>query len=99
MIEKKVSPKGKSVRVTFSLPAEVAGESAVVVGSFNDWKVEEGAMKLDAKTGVWTKGVSAKPGEVLEFRYLLDGAKWQNDEQADRFVTNEYFSENSVVEL
>ena len=39
MIEKKVSPKGKSVRVTFELPADVVENSAAVAGSFNEWNV------------------------------------------------------------
>jgi hypothetical protein len=32
-----------------------------------------------------------------EFRYLLDGITWQNDRQADKYVSNVYGSENSVA--
>ncbi|MBO6576371.1 MAG: isoamylase early set domain-containing protein [Rhodothermales bacterium] len=98
MISKKISPKGKSVRVTFELPADVAADSAAVVGEFNDWNAEKGTMKLDKKKGVWTKGVSVKPGDTFQFRYVVDGDKWLNDEQADSYVANEYFGENCVVE-
>lgn len=98
MITKKTSPKGTSVRVTFELPAEAAAKSAAVVGEFNNWDKKKGAMKLDAKKGIWTKGVSVKPGTSHQFRYVVDGDKWMNDEQADNFVANEYLSQNSVVE-
>ena len=97
MIDKKTSAKGTSVKVTFSLPADAAQTAAAVVGEFNDWNAEEGAMKLDAKKSVWTKGVSVKPGASFQFRYLVDGQAWLNDEQADGFVANEFLSQNGVV--
>ncbi|MDX1546775.1 MAG: isoamylase early set domain-containing protein [Rhodothermales bacterium] len=99
MIDKKVSPKGKSVRVTFALPAEVAEANATIVGNFNDWDAAKHPMKFDKKKGVWTKSVSFKPGETVEFRYFVDEQKWLNDEDADRSVATPFFSENSVLEL
>jgi 1,4-alpha-glucan branching enzyme len=99
MIEKKATPKGKSVKVTFQLPANVATEKVAVVGDFNDWNPEKDTMKLNKKQGVWTKAISLKPGNRYQFRYYVDGAEWHNDEAADAYVPNEYFSENSVVEL
>ncbi len=99
MIDKKASPKGKTVRVTFELPAEVAQESVAVVGDFNEWNAEKDTMKLDKKKGVWKKALSLKPGNTYEFRYFADERKWLNDEQADRFAPNKYFSENGVLEV
>jgi len=99
MIAKKLSPKGKSVRVNFELPADVATDSVAIVGDFNEWNEEKDLMKLNAKKGTWTKGISFKPGATLEFRYLVDGKEWRNDEAADAYVPNPYWSENSVVEL
>lgn len=98
MVNKKISPKGKSIRVTFELPADVASESIAVVGDFNEWNPEEHRMKLNAKKGVWSKSISFKPGDAHEFRYLVDGFAWRNDEAADRYVSNPYFCENGVVE-
>lgn len=99
MIEKKTSPKGKSVRVTFSVPADVAVEEIAVVGDFNGWDAAKGSMKLSSKAGAWKKGVSLKPGATYEFRYLVDGKTWRNDEGADAYVPNDFFGENGVVEL
>lgn len=99
MIEKKVSPKGKSVRVVFELPAEAAQESVTVVGDFNEWNEEKDVMKFDAKTGVWSKAISLKPGNTYEFRYLVDGQDWRNDEQADGYVPNPYSGQNSLLNV
>ncbi|MDF5410084.1 isoamylase early set domain-containing protein, partial [Vibrio parahaemolyticus] len=33
----------------------------------------------------------------VQFRYLLDDAKWENDPQADAYVPNAFGSDNSVV--
>ena len=60
---------------------------------------EKGAMKLNTKKGVWTAGVSMKPGSSAQFRYLVDGNDWRNDDDADAFVSNEHFSENGVLEV
>lgn len=99
MIEKKMSPKGKSVRVVFELPAEVAHESVTVVGDFNDWNEEKDVMKFDAKTGVWSKTISLKPGNTYQFRYLVDGQDWRNDEQADGYVPNPFWGQNSLLNV
>lgn len=99
MIQKKTSARGKSVKVIFELPADAAQESVSVVGDFNDWDVSKDPMKLDKKKGVWTKSVSLKPNNSYQFRYYIDGREWRNDDQADRYVSNEFASENGVVEV
>ena len=38
-------------------------------------------------------------GRRWRFRYLLDGARWENDWAADDYVANEFGGEDSVVEL
>ena len=99
MIAKKTSPKGNSVRVTFELPADIAADSAAIAGTFNEWDVTKHPMTLNQKKGVWTKSISFKPGEIVEFRYFLDESEWHNEEEADGYTSTPYFSENSVLEL
>ncbi len=99
MIEKKKTPKGKSVKVTFQLPADAAQKSVAIVGDFNDWDKKKDQMKLDKKKGVWSKSLSLKPDNTYQFRYYVDESEWRNDEQADRYASNPYFSENSVLEV
>lgn len=99
MITRKPLAKGNATSVTFTLPANAAAESAVVVGSFNDWNDGAHPMKLDKKKGVWaSKAVQLKPGRH-SFRYLLDGQTWQNDEAADGTEATPFGSENSVLDV
>jgi 1,4-alpha-glucan branching enzyme len=95
MIKKKVHKT--SVRVIFELPAEVAKNGVSVVGDFNDWDADAGQMDYIKTRDVWKKGISFEPGATHEFRYLVDGHTWRNDEAADEYVPNPYFSENGVV--
>jgi 1,4-alpha-glucan branching enzyme len=99
MIHKSTSPRGKSAKVTFELPADVAQKSVAIVGDFNEWNEKKDQMKLDAKKGVWSKTLSLKPGATYEFRYFIDEQQWRNDEQADRYESNPFFTENSVIEV
>lgn len=99
MISKKVSPKGRSVRVTFELPSNIAAEKVAIAGDFNEWKTNEDLMSLDEKKGVWKKEISFKPGETHQFRYIVDDQSWRNDEAADGYAPNPYFGENSVLAL
>lgn len=99
MINKKFSPKGRSVRVTFELPSAVASERVAVAGDFNEWSTENDTMQFDEKRGVWKTAISLKPGAKHEFRYFVDGRIWQNDEEADGYAPNPYFGENSVLAL
>lgn len=99
MIVKKISPKGRSVRITFELPLEEAIQGVSVVGNFNNWNTGEHPMQRNERKGVWTKALSFKPGSKIEFRYFIDGHKWQNDAQADAYEPNPHYSENSVLTL
>lgn len=99
MIKKKLSPKGQSMRVTFTLPADVAEDSIAIVGDFNDWDPEEHQMDLQPRNGVWKKGISFKPGSEVEFKYYVDGEWYRNDEEADAYIANEHGTENGVLHL
>ena len=99
MIARKTSPKGKSVRVTFELPAESAAESAALVGTFKEWDATKHPMKFNKKKGVWTTSISFKPGETVEFRYFIDEREWRNEDEADGTAATPFFSENSVLVL
>jgi 1,4-alpha-glucan branching enzyme len=85
-------------KVIFSLPKELAAFANAVhlVGDFNDWNRSITPMKR-GKDKSFAATLYLRPDCEYEFRYLLDGITWENDPQADKYVTNPYGSENSVV--
>lgn len=94
---KKQFLKSKPVcKVTFSLPAEVQGETAFLVGDFNNWDEQATEMKR-LKSGSFTITLDLEIGRDYQFRYLVNGSEWHNDWEADRYVPNPYSGDNSVI--
>lgn len=97
---KKAYAKDKaSCKVTFELPEAAAPGSALVylVGDFNNWNETSTPMKR-SDDGVWTIVLSLQSGREYFFRYLIDGQRWENDWNADKYVKSPYSDvENSVV--
>ncbi|MCB8942456.1 MAG: isoamylase early set domain-containing protein [Ardenticatenaceae bacterium] len=98
MLIKNYTKTGTTCRVTFKLPAEVAAETAVLCGEFNDWNPETNPMKK-LKDGSFSLTLSLDVGQQYRFRYLLDGTRWENDWEADAYLPNEHGTEDSVVEI
>ena len=95
MLKKQQSKKDNVTKVTFVLPAEVEGDTIHLVGDFNDWQTSQ-AMQQQ-KDGGWQITVDLKPDGEYQFRYLVDGQRWLNDPEADKYVPNPYGDQNSVV--
>lgn len=88
-------------KVTFELPAEaVNGAKAVaLVGEFNNWDTSALTLKKQ-KDGSYKTTVELPVGGEYQYRYLLDGSKWENDWAADKYVAcGVSGDENSVVVL
>lgn len=99
---KKKFLKSKPVcKVTFNLPAEAAetAEKVVLVGDFNEWNKKEGFEMKQLKNGSFKTTVDLETGKTYEFRYLIDGKKWENDWEADNYVKTPFGTENSVVDV
>ena len=97
---KKQVLKSKPVcKVTFRVSGELVGqaESVSLVGDFNDWDIGASPMSR-LKTGEFTSQLALEKGKSYEFRYLVDGQKWYNDPEADRFVANSFGEENGMVD-
>ena len=99
---KKEYPKSTNVcEVTFRLPKIAApdAKSVCIVGDFNDWNIHANRMKKQTKGG-YTIKLKLQPGKEYQFRYLIDGSRWENDWNADRYVRSPYGgSDNSVIVL
>jgi len=86
-------------KVTFRVPSELANDAARValVGDFNDW--DPRTLPLERlKSGEFKITVDLEAGREYQFRYLIDGQTWQNDDDADRYVPSGFAgTDNSVV--
>ncbi len=98
---KKQFLKSKPVcKVTFKLSKELAnGASKVnIAGEFNSWS--ETADEMNAlKDGSFSLSLDLETGRAYQFRYLLDGYNWVNDEAADHYLDSGFNSMNSVIDL
>ncbi|NIR45459.1 MAG: glycoside hydrolase [Gemmatimonadetes bacterium] len=98
MLKKTYSPKGKSCRVTFELPAEVNAQSVSLCGEFNDWDPTSHPLK-PRKGRRFSTTISLEPGRSYRFKYLVDDERWENDWAADDYVSNEFGTQDSPVQL
>ena len=49
--------------------------------------------------GSFSVTVSLNAGNDYRYRYLLDGARWENDWAADAYVPNPFGTQDSVLKL
>lgn len=74
--------KDDQVHVTFVLPDDAGAGAVSVVGDFNEWT--PGVHPLVKRSnGTRSATVSVPPGSELRFRYLAEGGRWFDDEDAD----------------
>jgi 1,4-alpha-glucan branching enzyme len=86
-------------KVTFRLPRELANgaDRVALVGDFNDWNAGTDLLEK-LKSGDFKVTIDLETGREYQFRYLIDGEVWQNDDGADRYVPSGFAgAENSVV--
>jgi len=95
-MKKAYTKTGRSCRVTFEVPAQVDANTVSLCGEFNEWDATRHPMKR-RKDGSFSLTVSLNSGSEYRFRYLVDGKRWENDWEADKYVPNEFGSEDSVV--
>ena len=93
MMQKKFFKTKDECEVTFEVKVENADQVALV-SEHNGWQPIE--MK-QAKDGPFRTKVRLPKEEQFQFRYLVDGQEWRNDEAADAYLANEHGTENSVI--
>lgn len=96
MLTKKFFKTKNVSEVTFEFSRKDV-KSVSLLADFNDWQPME--MRYNKKEKAFrTKVRLSKTGNYC-FRYLLDDSEWENDYQADKYVPNDFGSENSVLVL
>lgn len=100
---KKQYLKSKPVcKVTFSMDKEaVAGAGKVdLLGEFNNWNTAEPVSMKKLKNGTFKVTIDLPSETEFQYKYLLDGEKWINDDSADKYINSGLGAEeNSVVSL
>ena len=98
-MSRKYSKDKSRCRVTFQLPKEAAPDatSVAVAGSFNDWSAERHPMKR-SRNGDYSVEIDLEAGREYEFRFLVDGRRWENAWNADKYVWSDLAQcDNSVI--
>jgi len=99
-LKKQYSKTKQECKVTFKLVKEIAGfaQKVNLAGDFNNWDIENLPMKK-LKSGEFTASIDLEKGKEYQFKYLIEGKEWLNEEEADKYVLTEFQSENSVIIL
>lgn len=89
----------KGIKVTFTVDKKhfPEAENVALIGDFNGWNPAANPMKK-LKSGKFSADVTLEKGRDYQFRYLLDGTTYVNDEEADRYTHSGVGdSENGVI--
>ncbi|MEP6647462.1 MAG: isoamylase early set domain-containing protein [Saprospiraceae bacterium] len=100
-LKKQFSKSKPLCKVTFTIASEVinGGKEVAILGEFNNWDPSEDTMKK-LKDGSFSKTIELEIGHEYQFRYLVDGERWINEKEADKFIHSGVAAEeNSVVAL
>jgi 1,4-alpha-glucan branching enzyme len=91
--------KGNTCKVTFELPEEVTAgvKEIALVGDFNNWDKTSNILTVN-KEGRYSATIILQQGREYQFRYLMDGSRWENDWAADKYLPSSFGNaDNSVV--
>jgi hypothetical protein len=65
----------KYVQVVLRAPA---ARRVSVVGDFNEWDADSGAMSRDPATGLWSRTLALRPGRHV-YAFVVDDSVWMRD--------------------
>ncbi len=98
-LKKTFSKDKKTCSVTFTVTPEAAqgAKKVNIAGDFNSWSSTDTPLKKE-KDGSFSVTLKLDVNKEYQFRYLLDGYKWENDWKADKYIPAPYSNaDNSVV--
>jgi len=94
MIKKRFFKTKSECEVSFEYAPD-EGSKVELLCDANDWQPVQ--MKKN-KGGHFKTKMRFPKESVIQFRYLIDGTRWDNDDEADAFRINEFGGRNSVLE-
>jgi len=98
MIEKTYLKTKPECKVKFALSADVVGDAqkVSVVGDFNNWDASAHPLRKQ-KSGVFASTLNLEVDHNYQFRYLIDGQDWLNDDMADAYVPSPISQDSNCV--
>ncbi len=89
------------VSFNYNVVPEHPVESVIVLGDFNEWSLEDGYVLKENKKGDFEGKFKIPAGRDYHFRYLVNGNRWANEKDADRFESSplHHHIDNSVLSL
>lgn len=79
------APPAPTVRITFTVPAELGARHAELIGEFVGWT----SLPMDRDpTGRFSVEIFVQPGRRWRYRFLLDGTTLMNDPAATEFASD-----------
>lgn len=90
-----------NVTFNYNVVPEHPVESVIVLGDFNEWSLEDGYELKKTKSGDFEGKFKIPAGRDYHFRYLVNGNRWANEKDADRFENSPLHPhiDNSVLSL
>lgn len=97
--EKKYLKSKPVCKVKFIAPEALTdgAKTLCIAGDFNDWNGSKHQLKKQ-KDGKFATTIDLEKDSEYQYRFVIDGERWENDWNADKYVPNNLtFEENSVV--
>lgn len=98
-IDKKYLKSKPICKVKFVAPEPLVRSASKIflAGDFNNWDYNHTPLKKQ-KNGTYAATLELETGNEYAYRYVLDGERWENDFEADKYVPNGMGNgDNSVV--
>ena len=89
------SPLDGHTRVVFELPNDLWADRIYLVGDFNNWNPRDTTLNQN-RNGTWQTMLDLPSGRSYQFRYLING-DWYTDNQAESRPVEQNGLYNSVV--
>lgn len=84
----------RAMAITFVAPE---ARAVSIVGDFNDWRVARHPLELTDGQN-WHITLQLAPG-TYQYKFFVDGARWEEDPQNPKRIVNEFGTSNSVLEV
>ncbi len=84
----------RAMAITYVAPE---ARAVSIVGDFNGWRVARHPLELTDGQN-WHITLQLAPGSY-QYKFFIDGTRWEEDPQNPKRVVNEFGTSNSILEV